>query len=101
MSQRFAAIVLAATAVLCAALLSSAEAGAAVLTTSTPAGAVGGQVRGSAALSHGEIDSVSCSSAGDCGAGGYYNDSSGDEHAFVMTREERRMGHAAGRSWPS
>ncbi len=32
-----------------------------------------------------EIESVSCPSAGDCGAGGYYTDSSGNIEAFVVS----------------
>jgi len=96
MSRRFAAIFLAAAAALCASLLSGAEAGAAVVTTSTPAGATGGQVPSSAALSPGQIDSVSCSSAGDCVAGGYYNDNSADQHAFLMTERNGVWGMPQG-----
>jgi D-alanine-D-alanine ligase-like ATP-grasp enzyme len=84
MSQRFAAIFLAAAAVLCAALLSAADAGAAVMSTSA--------VPGSAALRPGEIDSVSCSSAGHCVAGGYYVNSSGEQQAFVVTERNGAWG---------
>jgi len=31
------------------------------------------------------IDSVSCASAGNCGAGGFYTDVAGHEHAFVVS----------------
>ncbi len=46
-------------------------------------------VPSSAALNEGSgpsgIDSVSCASAGNCGAGGYYSDSSGHRQAFVVS----------------
>jgi hypothetical protein len=45
-------------------------------------------VPGSAALNKGanaEIDAISCSAPGDCGAGGYYRDASGNVQAFVVT----------------
>jgi hypothetical protein len=47
------------------------------------------QVPGTAALNQGSgpgagIDSVSCASAGNCGAGGYYTDSAGHRQAFVV-----------------
>jgi hypothetical protein len=45
------------------------------------------QVPGTAALNTGEnaqITSVSCASAGNCGAGGYYTDGSGHQQAFVV-----------------
>jgi len=32
------------------------------------------------------IDSVSCASAGNCGAGGFYTDVAGHEHAFVVSQ---------------
>ena len=46
------------------------------------------EVPGTAALNQGlaaEINSVSCASAGNCSAGGFYEDSSG-EHAFVVSQ---------------
>jgi hypothetical protein len=94
MSQRFAAIFLAAATMLCAALLSGADAGAAVTSTSaaTRAGAMGGQVPGSVALRPAEIESVSCSSAGYCGAGGYYLDNSGEDQAFVVAERNGTWG---------
>jgi hypothetical protein len=48
------------------------------------------EVPGTATLNQGNttpgagIDSVSCASAGNCGAGGYYTDSSGHRQAFVV-----------------
>jgi hypothetical protein len=53
------------------------------------------EVPGSAALNSGndaEVDSVSCTSAGNCAAGGYYTDSSADIEAFVVGE---RNGHWA------
>jgi D-alanine-D-alanine ligase-like ATP-grasp enzyme len=46
------------------------------------------EVPGTAALNKGGqagITSVSCAPAGSCSAGGYYDDSSGDQQAFVVT----------------
>jgi hypothetical protein len=45
------------------------------------------EVPGTAALNKGgkaEVNSVSCASAGNCGAGGYYTDGSGAQQAFVV-----------------
>ena len=47
------------------------------------------EVPGTAALNRGgfaEITSVSCASAGNCGAGGFYRDSSGHHQAFVVSQ---------------
>ena len=47
-----------------------------------------GEVPGTAALSKGgnaEIESVSCASAGNCSAGGYYTDGAGDQQVFVVS----------------
>jgi hypothetical protein len=47
------------------------------------------EVPGTAALNQGggaEITSVSCASAGNCSAGGYYTDSSRNRHAFVVSQ---------------
>ena len=47
------------------------------------------QVPGTAALNKGNaavINSVSCASAGSCGAGGSYTDGSGHRQAFVVSR---------------
>ena len=47
------------------------------------------EVPGTAALNQGGnafITSVSCASAGNCSAGGYYRDSSGHFHAFVVSQ---------------
>jgi len=56
------------------------------------------QVPGSAALNAGSpgavILSVSCSAAGDCGAGGYYTDSAGHEQALVVTETGGTWGTA-------
>jgi hypothetical protein len=46
------------------------------------------QVPGTAALNQGQdgsLESVSCGSAGNCGAGGFYTDSSGHQQAFVAS----------------
>ena len=46
------------------------------------------QVPGTAALNQGQdgsLASVSCGSAGNCGAGGFYTDSSGHQQAFVAS----------------
>jgi hypothetical protein len=46
------------------------------------------EVPGTAALNKGgqaEVNSLSCVSAGDCGAGGYYTDGSGAQQAFVVS----------------
>jgi hypothetical protein len=53
-------------------------------------------VPGAAALNHGEaqIASVSCASAGNCSAGGYYADSSGDTQAFVVNQASGIWGTA-------
>jgi hypothetical protein len=49
----------------------------------------GREVPGTAALDRGspgaEVLSVSCAAAGDCGAGGFYTDASGQQQAFVVT----------------
>ncbi len=47
------------------------------------------EVPGTAALNAGgtaEVDSVSCTSAGNCAAGGYYTDGAGHGHAFVTNQ---------------
>jgi hypothetical protein len=46
------------------------------------------EVPGTAALNHGNADlsAVSCGSAGNCSAGGYYKDSSGSQQAFVVSQ---------------
>ena len=47
------------------------------------------EVPGTAALNAGgwaDVDSVSCGSAGNCSAGGYYSDSSSHEQAFVVSQ---------------
>ncbi len=49
------------------------------------------QVPGSAALNkggYGGLDSVSCASAGNCSAGGFYGDGSGHEQAFVVNETD-------------
>jgi len=46
-------------------------------------------VPGTAALNQGgiaQINSVSCATAGNCGAGGSYEDGSGDFQAFVVNK---------------
>ena len=55
------------------------------------------EVPGTAALNRGagaEIDSVSCASAGNCSAGGYYNDRSPQLRAFVVSQVHGTWGRA-------
>jgi cytochrome c551/c552 len=55
------------------------------------------EVPGSAALNRGgtaEIISVACGAAGNCGAGGLYEDSSGKQHAFVVSEADGAWGNA-------
>jgi hypothetical protein len=55
------------------------------------------EVPGTAVLNAGgaaEVNSVSCVSAGNCSAGGYYSDSSGDEQAFAATQTDGTWGAA-------
>jgi hypothetical protein len=47
------------------------------------------EVPGTATLNTGgdaQIDSVSCASAGNCSAGGYYTDSTGHGQSFVVSQ---------------
>jgi hypothetical protein len=103
--RRRAVVVTAATAVLlCAALLAGGGALAASLPGGTGArtAASGGtwgkaeEVPGTAALSDGEfaeVSSVSCASAGNCGAGGSYEAFSGAQ-AFVVSEVKGKWGKA-------
>jgi hypothetical protein len=43
-----------------------------------------------------QIDSISCSAPGDCGAGGSYTDASGHVQAFVATPDRRHLAQRAG-----
>jgi D-alanine-D-alanine ligase-like ATP-grasp enzyme len=55
------------------------------------------EVPGTAALNAGggaAVSSVSCSSAGDCAAAGYYTDGSGDRQAFVASQVNGNWGQA-------
>jgi hypothetical protein len=54
------------------------------------------EVPGTATLNHGNagVSSVSCASVGNCGADGYYTDSSGHHQAFVVSQVERTWGKA-------
>jgi cytochrome c551/c552 len=55
------------------------------------------EVPGTAALNKGgavEIDSVSCATAGNCSAGGYYKDGSGHQQAFVVGETNGAWGTA-------
>lgn len=90
MRQRSAAVFIAATATLCATVLAGAGAGAAVMLASAGAraGTGGGQLPGSAALRPAQVNTVSCASAGDCTAAGYFLDSSSHRHAFVVTAKD-------------
>jgi virginiamycin B lyase len=66
----------------------------------TPIPAIGSwqhaiQVPGSAALGvDGQVTSISCASAGNCGAGGYYRDSHDDQQAFVVSEVNGSWGNA-------
>jgi hypothetical protein len=55
------------------------------------------EIPGTAALNAGgsaQVDSVSCGSAGNCSAGGYYTDSSGGLQAFVVSQVNGGWGSA-------
>jgi hypothetical protein len=55
------------------------------------------EVRGTAALNQGgdaQISQVSCASAGNCGAGGFYTDGSGTTQAFVVNESNGIWGTA-------
>ena len=55
------------------------------------------EIPGTSALNAGgraAITSVSCNAAGDCGAGGYYADSSGEQEAFVVSEADGTWGSA-------
>ena len=55
------------------------------------------EVPGTAALNLGgyaELSSVSCASAGNCSAGGFYLDGSGNRQAFVVSETNKVWGHA-------
>jgi hypothetical protein len=54
---------------------------------------MGGQVSSSAALSPGQIDSVSCASAGNCSAVGYYTVDY-TTYGFVVTEKHGAWGAA-------
>ena len=69
------------------------SASAAAARTAVPAGTWGKaeEIRGIAALNKGgsaEVVSLSCVSAGNCGAGGYYVASSGSLQPFVVSESE-------------
>ena len=55
---------------------------------------------------HAGVLAVSCGAAGECAAGGYYTDSSGDDEAFVVSETNGSWGNAievpgtATRRWP-
>jgi len=57
-------------------------------------GAWGTARKVAAALRRAEIVSVSCASAGTCGAGGFYTDSSSKQHAFVINQVNGAWGQA-------
>jgi len=63
------------------------------------------EVPGLGALSTGKhayarVNSVSCASAGNCAAGGYYTLPGGDQEAFVAVERDGRWGTAAGGTRP-
>jgi len=45
-------------------------------------------------LAHGDLESVSCSSPGNCSAGGSYLDGNDNYQAFVVTQRHGRWGQA-------
>jgi hypothetical protein len=94
-----------AVAAVCPVVLTGAAAMAAGLrpAAAAPVSGAGGTwgkaelVPGSAALNQGggaDIDSVSCASAGNCGAGGYYADISGHRQALVADERDGTWGKA-------
>jgi hypothetical protein len=95
MKQLRALIVAASAAVLsCAGLLPVASASAAGMARTAIRGApqrTAIEVPGIGALNKGGnagISSMSCTSAGDCAAGGYYTDRSGNQQAFVVSERD-------------
>ena len=105
MRGRTATTAAGAMAALCTALLAGASAAVAGTQAASDArgpaaGATWGtaqEMPGTAALNTGgnaQIKSVSCASAGNCSAGGYYTDSSGDEQAFVAGETDGIWGTA-------
>jgi hypothetical protein len=94
MRQRSVAVLAVAIATLFATVLTGAGAGAAVMSASAGArsGSGGGQTPGSAGLLNTEIPSVSCASAGNCAAGGYYWPGG---QAFVVTQRNGTWGKPA------
>jgi hypothetical protein len=105
MRQHRAAMTAAVTAVLCSVVLASA--GAAEAGSAVPAGGrvaeQGGtwgtaeEVPGAMALNAGgraEISSVSCATAGNCGAGGFYTDSSAHQQALAVSETSGTWGSA-------
>jgi hypothetical protein len=75
----------------------AARAGAVAVSPGSHAWGTAKEVPGTAALNQGgnaEITSVSCASAGSCGAGGFYTDSSHHQQAFVVS-EVNGAWHAA------
>jgi|HubBroStandDraft_1064217.scaffolds.fasta_scaffold04451_2 hypothetical protein len=97
-----AAAVCLATALCSLLLLAGGNAMAQVLVGGGVSGAGGAwaparEVPGTPALNHGgsaSVYSVSCSSAGSCGAGGFYRDGSGRTQAFVVTEQKGAWGKA-------
>ena len=97
MPTRRRSLILAVTA--CTALLGAPVAAQAGASPKPPGGTWGKaiEVPGSAALNvggHAVLESVSCPSAGNCSAGGFYADRSGHRQAFVVTETARRWGRA-------
>src|SRR5215813_7144283 len=91
MDSRRRAIVTVATVRVALLASGSAVAGTGALAVSLSRHAWGSakEVPGTAALNQGgnaEIASVSCASAGNCSAGGYYTDSSSRQQAFVVSQ---------------
>jgi hypothetical protein len=85
-------------ATVCPVLLTGAGMALAGAAVSAPAWGTAQQVAGLAAMNAGGnagINSVSCASAGNCSAGGTYEDSSGAQQAFVVDETNGTWGSAA------
>jgi hypothetical protein len=98
MRQRSVTLVIGATAALCSALFSGTSA-AAVRGPASAGGRAGTpdaarQVPGSAMLSPAWIKSVSCASAGNCSAGGFFDYNTGNRTALVVGEKNGTWGTA-------
>ena len=74
------------------AITAAMTAGVAVVAAPAAAALTAARARGTTRTA--TITSISCPSAGNCAAGGFYTDSSETEHAFVVTERTGRWGNA-------